>query len=249
MLAGRKDTTRKLYRDAYEAFRRFVEEAGLDPTSDGWERLPTNVLAAFYRWGLDHRRGGLAERTAATYAYAISALLRQLLIEERLPSSLSLEKLRLGLRESLARGDYLRRKVDPRIDAFVQWVAAQPLPPADGVRDAARLEALRARALVLTLYCSGLRREEATALETVDVMGSLEPGEADIRGKGDRERTIFLDAAAVAAIAEYVEARGAGDQRRWVFVSHGNRRRRNDRLESVVGVAHRQATRQTGRGG
>ena len=24
MLAGRKDTTRKLYRDAYEAFRRFV---------------------------------------------------------------------------------------------------------------------------------------------------------------------------------------------------------------------------------
>src|SRR5690242_11190391 len=81
MLAGRKDTTRKLYRDAYEAFRRFIQEAGLDPTSDGWERLPPNVLAAFYRWGLDHRRGGLTERTAATYGYAISALLRQLLIE------------------------------------------------------------------------------------------------------------------------------------------------------------------------
>ena len=230
MLAGRKDTTRKLYRDAYEAFRRFVEEAGLDPTSDGWEPLPPNVLAAFYRWGLDHRRGGLAERTAATYAYAISALLRQLIIEERLPSSFSLEKLRLGLRESLARGDYLRRKVDPRIDAFVQWVAVQPLPASDGARDTARLEALRARAMVLTLYCSGLRREEATALETVDVLGSIEPGEADIRGKGDRERTIFLDAAAIDAIADYVEARGAGDQRRWVFVSHGNRRRRNDRL-------------------
>ena len=229
MLAGRKDTTRKLYRDAYEAFRRFVEHVGLDPASDGWERLPPNVLAAFYRWGLDHRRGGLTERTAATYAYAVSALLRQLMIEERLPSSLSLEKLRLGLRESLARGDYLRRKVDPRIDAFVQWVAAQPLP-SDGGRRLARLEGLRARALVLTLYCSGLRREEATALGIVDVLGGIEPGEADIRGKGDRERTIFLDAAAVDAIADYVEARGPGDQRRWVFVSHGNRRRRSDRL-------------------
>ena len=39
-----------------------------------------------------------------------------------------------------------------------------------------------------------------------------------------------LDAAALEAIARYVEARGPGDRRRWVFVSHGNRRRRNDRL-------------------
>jgi hypothetical protein len=44
MLAGRKETTRKLYRDAYEAFGRFAEDVGLDPTSDGWERLPPNGL-------------------------------------------------------------------------------------------------------------------------------------------------------------------------------------------------------------
>lgn len=102
----------------------------VDVSAHGWERLPPNVLAAFYCWGLDHRRGGLTERTASNYAYAISALLRQLLIEERLPSSISLEKLRIGLRESLTRGDYERRKVDPRIDAFVAWVAA----PDSGVR-------------------------------------------------------------------------------------------------------------------
>lgn len=230
MLAGRKDTTRKLYRDAYEAFRRFLADVHVHPSVDSLERLPPNALAAFYRWGLDHRRGGLTDRTASSYAYAISALLRQLLIEERLPPTISLEKLRIGLRESLARGDYERRKVDPRIDAFVAWVATQPLPPADGGRDTARLEALRARALVLTLYCSGLRREEATALESAEVLRGSPPGEADIRGKGDRERTIFLDPAALKAIREYVEARGPGDSRRWVFVSHGNRRRRNDRL-------------------
>ncbi|MDQ6669673.1 MAG: tyrosine-type recombinase/integrase [Chloroflexota bacterium] len=230
VLAGRKDTTRKLYRDAYEAFRRFLIDVGVDAVTDGWQRLPPNALAAFYRWGLDHRRGGLADRTGGTYAYAISALLRQLLIEERLPASLSLEKLRLGLRESLARGDYERRRLDPRIEAFVEWVSARPIPPEDSGRGNARLEALRARALVLTLYCSGIRREEATALESAEVLRGTEPGEADIRGKGDRQRTIFLDGTAVGAIRSYLDARGAGDNRRWVFVSHGNRRRKNDRL-------------------
>jgi hypothetical protein len=75
--------------------------------------LPPNVLAAFYCWCLEHRRGGMRERRASSYAYAISALLRQLLLDERLPASVSLEKLRLGLSEALARGDYLRRRVDP----------------------------------------------------------------------------------------------------------------------------------------
>ena len=230
VLAGRKETTRKLYRDAYEAFRRFLIGVGVDPASDTWSSLPPNALAAFYRWCLDHRRGGMSDRTAASYAYAISALLRQLVVEERLPARVSLERLRLGLREALARGDYLRRKVDPRIDAFVNWVAAQPIPPADGARNTAHLEALRARALVLTLYCSGLRREEATALESAEVLAATQPGEADVRGKGDRERTVFLDAAALKAIRAYVDARSPADSRRWVFVSHGNRRRHNDRL-------------------
>jgi hypothetical protein len=135
ILAGRKDATRKLYRDAYDAFRRFLADSGVNSAVDGWSRLPPNALAAFHRWGLDHRRGGLSERTASSYAYAISALLRQLMVEERLPASVSLEKLRLGLREALARGDYLRRKVDPRIDTFIAWVAAQPIPPVDTARN------------------------------------------------------------------------------------------------------------------
>src|SRR5690349_24996130 len=62
VLAGRKDTTRKLYRDAYEAFRRFLSDSGVDPAVDSWSRVPPNVLAAFYRWCLDHRRGGMTER-------------------------------------------------------------------------------------------------------------------------------------------------------------------------------------------
>jgi site-specific recombinase XerD len=109
-------------------------------------------------------------------------------------------------------GDYELRKVDPRIPAFVAWVAAQPLPEARGDKTA-RLVALRARALILTLYCSGLRREEATALETAEVLRAAQPGEADVRGKGDRARTVFLDAAALEAVQRYVEARGRWHRR------------------------------------
>lgn len=83
---------------------------------------------------------------------------------------------------------------------------------------------------MLTLYCCGLRRDEATALESAEVLRGQRTGEADIRGKGDRERTIFLDPAALSAIRAYVDARGPVDNRRWVLVSHGNRRRRDDRL-------------------
>jgi hypothetical protein len=74
VLGGRKETTRKLYRDAYEALRRFLADGGVDAAVDSWSRLPPNVLAAFYMWCLDHRRGGMSERTASSYAYAISAL-------------------------------------------------------------------------------------------------------------------------------------------------------------------------------
>jgi hypothetical protein len=45
VLAGRKPTTRQLYRDAYEAFRRFLISCSVDPASDTWSRLTPNGLA------------------------------------------------------------------------------------------------------------------------------------------------------------------------------------------------------------
>ena len=69
-----------------------------------------------------------------------------------------------------------------------------------------------------------------TALQIVEVLRAARPGEADVRGKGDRERTVFLDPTAVTAIRDYIRARGPSDRRPWVFVSHGNRHRRSDRL-------------------
>lgn len=60
VLAGRKETTRKLHRDAHESFRRFLVSCRIDPASDTWSALPPNVLAAFYRWCLDHPCGGLS---------------------------------------------------------------------------------------------------------------------------------------------------------------------------------------------
>src|SRR3712207_8270022 len=99
-LAGRSAATRKGYRDAWEKFRAFlVERAGLDPAADGLARLPPNVLAAFYRWLLEHPVRPLAPRSAATYAHGVAAFFRQLAADGALPPTLSLEIGRASCRD------------------------------------------------------------------------------------------------------------------------------------------------------
>src|SRR5262249_46857620 len=73
-------------------------------------RLPFCVQSL----GLGPPCGGLSERTASSYAWAVGALLRQLRVQGRLPANVSLKRPKLGLRDAVARGDYPRRKVDPR---------------------------------------------------------------------------------------------------------------------------------------
>jgi hypothetical protein len=58
---------------------------------------PWRDMGRLHGVGLDHRRGGLTERTAATFAYAMCVLLRQLLVEERLPASVPTGVRRQGL--------------------------------------------------------------------------------------------------------------------------------------------------------
>jgi integrase len=134
-------------------------------------------------------------------------------VEERLPASASRETLRLALREALARGDCVSARTIRASTISSPGGSAQPVPPADDRRNSnsVHLEALRARALVLTLYCSGLRRTEMATLEIGEVLGGPEPGEADVRGNGDRERTVFLDPATLEVIRAYVNARGVAD--------------------------------------
>lgn len=80
-----------------------------------------------------------------------------------------------------------------------------------------RLELLRDRAIILTLYTTGMRREEVSRLNRNDVLeGRAE--EALITGKGDKERVVFFDEPTLAVLREYLAARD--DAYQPLFIQH-----------------------------
>jgi len=64
----------------------------------------------------------------------------------------------------------------------------------------------RDAAILALLYGAGLRRAEAAALHTEDV--SLPEGSIVVRGKGNKERTVFLPKGTVQALKAWIEVRG-----------------------------------------
>ena len=75
---------------------------------------------------------------------------------------------------------------------------------------------LRDRAILLTLFSSGVRISELTSLRTGGV--NLERGEFTVRGKGDKLRLAFLSPHAVTALKAYLKKRA--DNNPALFVSH-----------------------------
>ena len=78
------------------------------------------------------------------------------------------------------------------------------------------LAVLRDRALLETLFSTGLRLSEVCALpRTID----LARGELSVRGKGDKLRVVFLSDSAKAAIASYLKKRADTEEALFVGVS------------------------------
>lgn len=109
---------------------------------------------------------------------------------------------------------------NPPDDAYFFWqkhlfAAKRKLNPAE--INLRRQELLRDRALILTLYTTGMRREEVSRLNRADVRdGRLE--EVLITGKGDKERVVFFDAPTLQVISEYLKARN--DTFQPLFIQH-----------------------------
>ncbi|MBN9390512.1 MAG: tyrosine-type recombinase/integrase [Chloroflexi bacterium] len=95
------------------------------------------------------------------------------------------------------------------------FAAKRKLNPAE--LNLRRQELLRDRALILTLYTTGMRREEVSRLNRADVRdGRLE--EVLITGKGDKERVVFFDGPTLQVISEYLKARN--DSYQPLFIQH-----------------------------
>jgi integrase len=112
--------------------------------------------------------------------------------------------------------------VDGRLPLVVLYVKSIPLPdPAKAPQ--AYLETLRDRALILTLFSTGMRREEAARLDRADVDDGWS-NQAIIRGKGDKERVVFFSDEALEALRDYFDARK--DQYVPAFIRHDRARGR-----------------------
>ena len=79
------------------------------------------------------------------------------------------------------------------------------------------LQRLRDRAVLETLFSTGLRVSELCSLKRDQV--NLARGEFTVRGKGDKLRLVFLSDEASRAIAAYLKARD--DSSRYLFIAHG----------------------------
>jgi integrase len=217
-LEGKSPRTRATYASALKRLAEHLDWAGLPPTSTPTDQLPPDVLERFYTW-LVRVYGKERRFTLQTYTAGARAFYRFLVRRHLGPPGTSFEEVKAGLQEVMGRSTYRTPRVDHRLHQIVQYVESLPSPT--GGEDAKRLELLRDRALVRTLFCTGMRRAELCSLDRAD----LDDGWSDqalITGKGERERVVFFDQVTLETIRRYIDARA--DVYRPVFLRHNRGR-------------------------
>lgn len=221
-LAGKSPKTYATYQTGLARFREFLEARG---QLASWQpaALGPNALEDFYGW-LIRRHSRERRATVATYLAGLRAFVRFLARRALLPPEVTYEQMRENAREAMGRANYKTPRIDRRLPLLVTHVLELPLPQPHERGGVRRLELLRDRALLLTLFCTGMRREEVARLDRFDVQdGSSD--RALITGKGEKERVVFFDAATQAAIGAYLQARA--DTLAPLFLRHDNRRGRS----------------------
>ena len=97
-------------------------------------------------------------------------------------------------------------KQEQREVAFLEWKDLKRLLASPEGND---IVALRDRAMLETLFSTGLRVSELTRLNREHI--NLERGEFAVRGKGGKIRVVFLSESAKRALEKYLGARGDTD--------------------------------------
>lgn len=96
-------------------------------------------------------------------------------------------------------------KLDKKLPVFLDTAKIDRLLAAPSDKD---LPGLRDRALLETLYSSGLRVSELVGLDLDDV--DFISGVIKVLGKGSKERIVPIGEPALAAITKYIDKRGSG---------------------------------------
>jgi integrase len=180
--------------------------------------LRDDVLLKFNEW-LTKRK--YAAPTRDNYLAATKRFLIWLDANDRLPAGFQVGKAvnRLKAARGTRRSAKAGREPDPGIPRIVTYYDSIPLPSRDEKRgQIKRLEILRARAIVHTLYASAGRVSEVASLTREMVLDGRK-SEVRITGKGNKDRILLLTKEAQQAIAAYCHERD--DDYSGLFISHG----------------------------
>lgn len=190
---GRSNRTISNY-DHY--LRRFYEQEHITQVKD----ITLDTVRSFRRW-LKEGGGKNATISLATVNYHLIAL-RQFLkyLSRRDIETLSPEKIELARLPEREIDILYPEEVD-------QLLQAAPVNSITGLRD---------RAILNTLFSTGLRISELVSLDRDDIRSSS--NEIAVRGKGNKVRVVFLSETAQQAITAYVAERQDIDSA--LFIRH-----------------------------
>ncbi|MFC1465123.1 MAG: tyrosine-type recombinase/integrase [Candidatus Brachytrichaceae bacterium NZ_4S206] len=199
---------------------RAAYKAGLSLAVEAKLELNDEVLQRFSAF-LAKRK--FARATRRLYLASLRRLLQWMDAHDMLPAGFNRAKAEAKLRVSRgeARAGYRHRAVDPDLPRIIAYYDEQPLPElsdeSNGRSTTKRLELLRDRAIMHTLYASAGRVSEVASLTRAQVADGR-ASEVLITGKGNRQRMLFLTPEAQAAIRAYCNERD--DPYPALFISH-----------------------------
>jgi site-specific recombinase XerD len=203
-LLAKSRRTAANYQSALRRFVEFLEDDGHRAAELTTDQLGANILERFYTWLLKHY-GRERRSTCVAYVTEVRAFFRFLDRQRWLHASVSYERMKDGLRELIGRQPYKTPRVGDGIARIVTYVDDLELPPGSDAQE--RLALLRDRALLRTLWATGMRREEISRLNRTDVQDGRS-SEGLVMGKGGKDRVVFFDQRALEAIRAYLAARG-----------------------------------------
>lgn len=174
--------------------------------------LQDDTLAKFRHWMRNDKH--YHRRTENTYLAGAVRFIEWLDANALLPGGLTSGRMQLVLRDARGRRrvGYKTQPIKEAVPLIIQYYEQHPLPSAKTPRGRRqKLSLLRNRAIVHTLFATGLRAQELASLRRSDCAD----GAGDkilITGKGEKERVVMLNPEAQQALRDYVTARDADRQ-------------------------------------
>ncbi len=214
-VARKTETTYRYALQTFAEFLRADKASTTGPAGPGLSRpaeVPVNrlhedTLAQFRHW-LRHERK-FSRPTEGTYLAAAIRYVEWLDANRHLPLDITSSRMTLVLRNARGRrrSGYKTQPIKEAVPLIIAYYDEALLPdPAQARGRRKRLAILRNRAMVHTLFATGLRAQELASLKRSDCAD----GTSDkmlITGKGEKERLVGLNSESKAAIRAYLRAR------------------------------------------